>query len=179
MQQEEHGDGRAGREEVADEHRGLFAPAVAERAGKNAQQHVGRIRADREQRRAERGAALPVRPDDEREARHAAAKGGERLRGPQQQKWAKRAQGGKACLVYFHGDFAPYSDFLFWKCKACGRSLAPCGPVRDQTLHGAWTMHNIIFSASCPAFFDSILAAFSLARREMGVKLRKTVQPRC
>ena len=161
VQQEEYGDRRTGRKEVADEHRDLFVPAVAQRAGENAQQDVRRVGTDREQRRAERGTALPVCPDDKREARHAAAECGKRLRGPQQQKRAQRTQGGKLCFEFLHDDFAPYSKFLFRECKVCGRSLAPCGPVRDQTLHGALTMQRIM---ACPPFepFESDFSLLSV-----------------
>lgn len=56
--------------------------------GKNAQKHIQRIRADGEQRGAERRAALLLRPNDERKACHRAAEHGKRLRRPQAQKRA-------------------------------------------------------------------------------------------
>jgi len=56
--------------------------------GKNAQKHIRRIRADGEQRGAERRAALLIRPNDERKACHKAAERGKHLRRPQAQKRA-------------------------------------------------------------------------------------------
>lgn len=56
--------------------------------GKNAQKHIRRIRADGEQRGAERRATLLIRPNDERKACHRAAERGKRLRRPQAQKRA-------------------------------------------------------------------------------------------
>ena len=70
---QQHAKGGQRREKVAQEHRALFVPAVAQRAGEDANHHIGRVGTDGQKRRGHGGAGLSIGPEHQREAGHGAA----------------------------------------------------------------------------------------------------------
>ena len=75
-----------GSENVAGQHGFLLVKPVCYRAGENAHEHIGRIAADAQHRRAEGGAGLFIQPQRQRKRGHGASKLRKALRAPQQIK---------------------------------------------------------------------------------------------
>ena len=86
FKQKEHSKGGQRRKTVAGQHGNFFIPAVAQRAGKNTEQHIRRIGTDWQKRSGKRRSLPFVRPDDQREAGHGTAKGWQSLGRPQKDK---------------------------------------------------------------------------------------------
>lgn len=109
LQQDERRDGCARGKRIADEHRPARIEAVNQRAAEQAEYHIRRVAADRQQRGGQRRPALLIRPDNKRIAGHGAAERRKRLRREQQKECAQFAQRLKK-RMQFHKALLLHAD---------------------------------------------------------------------